>query len=350
MAGLSTTTDVGTGTPSTRGYWVPGYEWGPAWVSWRFGGGYVGWAPLPPRAVWTTGIGLRLGGAQIDALIEPRAYTFCPERQFFDPAVNRHALPVTRNAATIAVTRNVTDYGVVNTRVVDRGLGVDRLEAAVGRPAPRPRVLEVDSVSAVRGARGQRDAVTVFRPTVRPRANLTPPQGRAIVRVQPSSGSGAGLAPNEARERDALRRDQQAAEKRREADAREAAKQLARQRELHERTRQEMERRQAAERQILEQQHGRENKKPPAVANLEQRQEQEHRALEERQHQERRQLEASREEARRQREAQASAERRSAEGRAAAQGAPSGKGKEAKGKETPGKGPKAKPEEKDRKG
>lgn len=28
--------------------WVPGIEWGPAWVSWRIGGGYVGWAPLPP--------------------------------------------------------------------------------------------------------------------------------------------------------------------------------------------------------------------------------------------------------------------------------------------------------------
>ncbi len=31
--------------------WVPGIEWGPAWVSWRVGGGYIGWAPLPPRGV-----------------------------------------------------------------------------------------------------------------------------------------------------------------------------------------------------------------------------------------------------------------------------------------------------------
>jgi uncharacterized protein DUF6600 len=29
--------------------WVPGIEWAPAWVSWRFGGGFVGWAPLPPH-------------------------------------------------------------------------------------------------------------------------------------------------------------------------------------------------------------------------------------------------------------------------------------------------------------
>ncbi len=35
-----------------RGWsWIPGRVWGPAWVHWRTGGGYVGWAPLPPRGV-----------------------------------------------------------------------------------------------------------------------------------------------------------------------------------------------------------------------------------------------------------------------------------------------------------
>jgi hypothetical protein len=28
--------------------WVPDVAWAPAWVSWRVGGGYIGWAPLPP--------------------------------------------------------------------------------------------------------------------------------------------------------------------------------------------------------------------------------------------------------------------------------------------------------------
>ena len=28
--------------------WIPGQDWGPAWVSWRYGGGYYGWAPLGP--------------------------------------------------------------------------------------------------------------------------------------------------------------------------------------------------------------------------------------------------------------------------------------------------------------
>ncbi len=28
--------------------WIPGYEWAPAWVSWRYGNGFCGWAPLGP--------------------------------------------------------------------------------------------------------------------------------------------------------------------------------------------------------------------------------------------------------------------------------------------------------------
>lgn len=41
--------------PSLGWMWVPGYTWGPAWVTWRYGEGAVGWAPLYPGYVsWTT--------------------------------------------------------------------------------------------------------------------------------------------------------------------------------------------------------------------------------------------------------------------------------------------------------
>ena len=35
--------------------WVPGHVWAPAWVVWRHGHGYVGWAPMPPQAGWHDG-------------------------------------------------------------------------------------------------------------------------------------------------------------------------------------------------------------------------------------------------------------------------------------------------------
>src|SRR2546426_4578479 len=31
--------------------WIPGEEWGPAFVQWRHGGDYVGWAPMPPDEI-----------------------------------------------------------------------------------------------------------------------------------------------------------------------------------------------------------------------------------------------------------------------------------------------------------
>ncbi len=42
--------------PQFGWYWVPQTQWAPAWVSWREGGGYIGWCPLGPTggALWTS--------------------------------------------------------------------------------------------------------------------------------------------------------------------------------------------------------------------------------------------------------------------------------------------------------
>ena len=37
--------------PSAGWCWVPGIEWAPAWVDWRAGGDYIGWAPCAPAGV-----------------------------------------------------------------------------------------------------------------------------------------------------------------------------------------------------------------------------------------------------------------------------------------------------------
>ena len=37
--------------------WIPGSTWGPAWVSWRYGDGYYGWAPLNPNYTFDASYG-----------------------------------------------------------------------------------------------------------------------------------------------------------------------------------------------------------------------------------------------------------------------------------------------------
>lgn len=32
--------------------WLPGTQWGPAWVTWRNGGGHIGWAAMPPGSYY----------------------------------------------------------------------------------------------------------------------------------------------------------------------------------------------------------------------------------------------------------------------------------------------------------
>src|SRR3546814_2990394 len=50
--------------------WVPGYEWGPAWVSWSSGGDYYGWAPLQPGI----SIGISVNLPLFQWIFVPRRY------------------------------------------------------------------------------------------------------------------------------------------------------------------------------------------------------------------------------------------------------------------------------------
>ena len=54
-------------------FWVPGDEWAPAWVDWRYGDDYVGWAPLPPdELIDTYDSRARLLGVRARALYRRR--------------------------------------------------------------------------------------------------------------------------------------------------------------------------------------------------------------------------------------------------------------------------------------
>lgn len=54
--------------------WVPGTVWGPAWVDWYWGNGYVGWAPLSPFG-------------QVTVI---NSFFFVRERDFCSHGVGRH--------------------------------------------------------------------------------------------------------------------------------------------------------------------------------------------------------------------------------------------------------------------
>ena len=142
--------------------WVPGTEWGPAWVAWHEGGGYVGWAPLPWQVSFRAEVGLDWGGVNIS--IEPSRWCFVNARYLVDPGLRGRIEPSSRNVTLVRVTRNITNYTFVDNRIVNEGVRVEAIGRAVGHTIPRYRVAQADSPEVSRGGKVRGEEFVVFRP------------------------------------------------------------------------------------------------------------------------------------------------------------------------------------------
>jgi hypothetical protein len=102
--------------------WVPGYTWAPAWVSWRYGDGYAGWAPLPPDSLvgvdysddgYAIGVGFHIGG-DCDGFygIGPGWYNFVPVTCLGYRSYHGYYCHRGDNYAIINRTTNVTNINV----------------------------------------------------------------------------------------------------------------------------------------------------------------------------------------------------------------------------------------------
>ena len=122
--------------------WVPGYEWGPAWVSWRTGGNYVGWAPLPPRRYSRGGEVVYTGRAingyvDIEFDIGPSYYNFVDVRYIGAPVLSRHIYAPSQNITYVNQTVNVTNITYNNNTFHNYGPDYDRLSAYSTQPIQR---------------------------------------------------------------------------------------------------------------------------------------------------------------------------------------------------------------------
>ncbi len=119
--------------------WVPGDEWAPAWVSWRKGNDYVGWAPLPPEAHFDRGTGIQ-NWADSYYDIGPEQYCFVPTREFGGQRTERALVPAERNVSIVNQTTNVTNITYNNATVVNGGPSYDELRTRTQQPIERLRL------------------------------------------------------------------------------------------------------------------------------------------------------------------------------------------------------------------
>jgi hypothetical protein len=120
--------------------WFPGtdLDWGPAWVSWRTGGDYIGWAPLPPRGPGVVYEGQPIG-VNVDVVydIGPEYYNFCDVRFIGEPVLRDRIFPPVQNVTYITNTVNVTNITVQNNVVYNYGPDFNVVNTYSSRPIQR---------------------------------------------------------------------------------------------------------------------------------------------------------------------------------------------------------------------
>ncbi|HWM23365.1 MAG TPA: DUF6600 domain-containing protein [Chthoniobacterales bacterium] len=134
-------------------FWVPGREWGPAWVSWRTGGDHVGWAPLPPRGRGDVEYDNRsiTGHVDVEFDIGPSYYNFVDVRYIGEPVLRERIVESSLNITFISSTVNVTNITYTNSRVHNYGPDYDTVSRYSTRPIRR-MTLEHDANADLSGA------------------------------------------------------------------------------------------------------------------------------------------------------------------------------------------------------
>src|SRR4051812_15338899 len=87
-------------------FWVPGYVWGPAWVSWRWTNGYACWAPLGPR-------GYVYGRGWPGWVVVPHAH--------FAQPIRRWAVPRPQVSVIVRTARPVRAFPTARAHAMRRG-------------------------------------------------------------------------------------------------------------------------------------------------------------------------------------------------------------------------------------
>jgi hypothetical protein len=174
--------------PALGWFWVPGLVWAPAWVVWRIGDGFVGWAPLYPEfATWWV---------ESYPLVPPH-WVFVPTRSFVGVRIELVAVSRARVPALVRSSRPAPPAASARPSHAPPLGGPPRglVERHVRRPVPPARVVNVPAPDDARG-RPRPDAVPVYRPPagVRP-APARPAPPEAEQRPAPARGTGEEPGP-----------------------------------------------------------------------------------------------------------------------------------------------------------
>ncbi|HEY0455042.1 MAG TPA: DUF6600 domain-containing protein [Verrucomicrobiae bacterium] len=179
--------------PRVGWVWVPDNCWGPSWVSWRYTSDYCGWAPLPPLAIFSVGIGFG-SHHHSDWNLHPSFYTFVPAHRFLSRDLHRFAAPphLANTVFHNSVTAN--NYASTHTHpVVNTGFGAEHLARVTGAPVPKIAIHETTTLpmAATHSEHFEKNGAAIVVPKP---ALAAPPGGRLtsqVVHNRPATVTGS---------------------------------------------------------------------------------------------------------------------------------------------------------------
>jgi hypothetical protein len=143
--------------------WIPDTTWAPAWVVWRNGGGYYGWAPMSPGLNFSVSLSIYSG-------IPSFYWSFVPQQYVWRPYVYRYCAPRQRNVYIVNNTTYVTHYHG-NTYNYFSGPSHTEIQYITRRPVVINRIESCDRPGRVQV---DRDRIVMYRPVITRNDNDNP--------------------------------------------------------------------------------------------------------------------------------------------------------------------------------
>lgn len=143
--------------------WVPGNVWGPAWVTWRYGGGHVGWAPIGPHDA-----GYVYGTPDYYDPPIVEAWVFVPERRFVAVDVARYVTPIIEINLFLGRSRERHHVRYRNGRAYNPFLPRERVTKIVNKQVNVYNITNVNDPDATSGKarKGQKNTIQTFQAEV----------------------------------------------------------------------------------------------------------------------------------------------------------------------------------------
>jgi hypothetical protein len=133
--------------------WIPDYQWAPAWVEWRYDDFYIGWAPLPPYAVFRISRGIVYTHTYVIPVIH---WHFVKYKYFGEPYVYNYYIPERTKYRVHSNTKLRNEYRYSNGRVRNEGIDFNIIRERGGSNIKKRELIITDNPRNIENTRSRK--------------------------------------------------------------------------------------------------------------------------------------------------------------------------------------------------